>query len=63
MRLHPTTILALSQERVADLRRAAEHERRATRARERSRGASGQALGSSLRLPGGRWVHLRHDSA
>lgn len=63
MRLHPSTILALSSERLADLDRAAERERLAAPARTRAPEQRVQALGSSLRLARGRWIHLRHDSA
>jgi hypothetical protein len=61
MHLHPAVIQALYSERAAELAREAERERAAARARERVRETV--ALGGSLRLPDGSWVHLRHDSA
>jgi hypothetical protein len=63
MRLHPSAIIALSQQRLADLHRSAERERRAALAREHTPQPRARPVGSSLRLAGGRWVHLRHDSA
>jgi hypothetical protein len=63
MHAHPAIIQALISERVAELAREAERERAVTRARARERERETIALGDSLRLPDGSWIHLRHDSA
>jgi len=61
MHAHPAIIQALVSERVAELAREAGRERAAARAYARERETI--ALGDSLRLPDGSWIHLRHDSA
>ena len=61
MRAHPEIVRALARERIAEETRATERERAAACAVARERAAV--AVGDSLRLRDGRWVHLRHDSA
>jgi hypothetical protein len=52
----------LAKERTAELVREAVRGGSASR-RRRPRAYKAVALGSSLRLRDGRWVHMRHDSA
>ena len=63
MHAHPAIIQALVSERVAELVRGAGCEGAAARAYAPQRERESIALGDSLRLPDGSWIHLRHDSA
>jgi hypothetical protein len=57
--MSPALHMALARERVADLMRTAELERRAVKPQAQAV----EPLGPSYRLPDGSWIYRRRDSA
>jgi hypothetical protein len=57
--MNPALHMALARERVADLIRTAELERRAAK----PQAPAVETVGPSYRLPDGSWIYRRRDSA